>query len=131
MYFLFVSSIPLPDVLNDVGYENQSIEVRGFLYRNPEGNYILAEMPNLRSCCLKKQEKFLFVEGDFSQDLPKQAVDVSGVLQKGVLKEAKLIPSEKLNGSFLLGGGVFLLGVIYCLKKSLFKKTSGSSLPKK
>lgn len=36
-------------------YDRQIVEVRGFLYQNSEGQLVLANQPNLKSCCVGSQ----------------------------------------------------------------------------
>lgn len=75
--------IPLNDILQDPApFENKSIEVRGFLYLGQEGEFFLADRPNIRSCCLGKDEIIkLMLIGEFPKPLPTQAVTIKGELR--------------------------------------------------
>jgi hypothetical protein len=59
--------------------------VRGFVYKKEDGSWILAEEPNLKSCCIgseKNLDKQIALKGDFSNVLPHRAVTVSGKLKE-------------------------------------------------
>lgn len=50
----------------------QEVIVRGFLYQNARGDWILAAEPNLKTCCVgspEKMESQIFVAGDVSQQV--------------------------------------------------------------
>ena len=59
----------------------QEVEMRGFLYTAPDGRLILADEPNLKTCCVgsphKKQEQVTIIGGEH---LPKtnRAVTLKG-----------------------------------------------------
>ncbi|MEX1012661.1 MAG: hypothetical protein WD595_05370 [Waddliaceae bacterium] len=90
---LFFLSFAEPLTFNDdfFAHAGQEVKIRGFLYEKPDGTFILAAQPNLKSCCLGRTNQ-LRVEGDVTPSLFVQAI--SGVLRVSneeiVLTEAEL-----------------------------------------
>lgn len=79
----------------------KEIEIRGFLYPNSEGKWILASEPNLRTCCVGNPDKAaqqIQIENLAITDSPSQAVLVRGVfLNEGKyykMDKAEIIPHE-------------------------------------
>jgi len=79
--------------------ENQEVQVRGFLYRADDGEWVLSDQPGLKCCCVHKQKHKIIVDGlsDFEESC--RPVVVRGVLrmQSGqmLLTESALV-SESL-----------------------------------
>lgn len=98
--------------------DNQSVELKGYLYRDSEGAVVLTDTPNLKSCCVGKPEVFkIYLSGSFPEKLPVQLSVVRGNLQGNNLEEAELISSSGPGASLVIAG-LFLVGVTaYFLKK--------------
>lgn len=86
---LFMSVSPLyislnqPITAEQAGiYQNRLIQVRGFLYHLPSGELILADQPNLKSCCIGSKhlaEHQIQIKGNIS--LQSNAVTLQGVFR--------------------------------------------------
>lgn len=106
------------DCLTD--YKDQEVEVRGFLYRSEEGRLVLADEPNLKSCCIgtaKNQHKQLHL---INADLQPQSTvaQLSGTLHlkegRFVLEDVKKIEHPpRYDLMFMLGGLGILGGYLY------------------
>ena len=79
------------------------MKIRGFIYKSPDNEWVLAEEPDLKSCCLGKEGQ-IYLHGDYT---------VQGTLQNGHLYDAQLI--EK--GSFPLSSLFLLLLFVPIIKK--------------
>ncbi len=90
-----------------------TIEYEGFLQQTEEGEWLLCDTPNLKSCCLHKHT-LITLEGDFSRYSNHAAVTVQGILSDGVLKEVRV---QEKNGSIPYGfiGAVLVVIVAICL----------------
>lgn len=110
-------------------YQHKQISIRGFLYKNGDGDFVLAPLPNLRSCCLQGEKPHLILGGEFAEPLPQNVVVVSGILKDGFLVDAKL--DEQGYGLSPIYWLLALCVGIYCVKKAFFKDTLGKSLSKK
>ncbi len=98
------------------------IEIRGFLYQTPKGEWILAAEPNLKSCCLGSHEKKarqIILIGQFDRTAINRVITVQGRLVAnealhGVpilpfsLEEAHVLKDLPLSPSFIWGS-LFLL----------------------
>jgi hypothetical protein len=92
--------------------QGELIRIRGFLYRSPENMLILADQPNLKSCCVGKLKHQIIISGNIGTELPLGAVTIEGFFHHDVplsfLKDSKIVGKEKkLNWHFL--GGFFLI----------------------
>lgn len=85
-------------------FHMQTIEIRGFLYVNSDGQMILSSEPDLKSCCqgsLKKRDSQIFIEGNVTPSL--SAVTLQGVFevdsdgQKRWLKQAVLVSKNPFS----------------------------------
>ncbi|MCP5469645.1 MAG: hypothetical protein H7A36_03975 [Chlamydiales bacterium] len=88
---------------------------KGFIYKH-EGEWVLAEEPNLKTCCLRK-ESLLILEGDFSKTTPFQAYTVKGTLSEGRLVDAHVTE----GGSFPLVSLLVLVLIAIPYFKKKFK----------
>lgn len=93
-------------------YENKAVEIRGFLYRDSEGQFFLSDVPNLHSCCILKANHLL-LHGEFPEALPKQVTVIQGILKPHSLEEAKIITHTTFPYGLLL----FLIVPFMLLKK--------------
>lgn len=89
------------------GKDRQEVELRGFLYRSPDGRVILANEPNLKTCCVGSSRKIssqLVVKGDFPSNLPSTAVTMQGHLTHSLVRddEGNLIQSYQLTDARVL-----------------------------
>lgn len=69
--------------LQDIGkpeLQNQAVEIRGFLHKMPEGEWVLSTLPNARSCCSGATHERLVVKGEFDPPPKCQVVTVKGKL---------------------------------------------------
>lgn len=97
--------------------EKQLIELRGYLYRDSEGNVVLTDTPNLKSCCVGKPEvSKIYLSGSFPEKLPVQLSIVKGKLDGEHLLEAEIVSSAGSIG--IIFTGLFLFAITaYFLKK--------------
>lgn len=72
-----------PITFQEIAKSNGPIEVRGFLYADSKGQWILADKPNIRSCCLDKEAVRVVVRGD----IPAEGVGNRVVKLRGNLHE--------------------------------------------
>ena len=91
-------------------FQGKDVEMKGFLYVDDDGNYLLAPQPNLRSCCLKagSEQKALKVEGMGLFPLVGTKVTLKGVLYSDPKNENADIfllaafPSEDNDGQYVV-----------------------------
>lgn len=55
---------------------------KGFLRQTDDGKWVLSKQPDVKSCCLLKQEDITVLEGDFSHFPTKRAVKIKGIIIK-------------------------------------------------
>lgn len=99
--------------------DQTAIKIRGFLYENPQGGWILAAEPNLKSCCIgNKMDKQIFIENFLALPNTEQIVELDGILsvvtltngqRQYFLNQAKQMNAE--NQSQLGMGLLMLLGI--------------------
>lgn len=82
--------------------DGKEISIRGFLYQNQEGRWVLAKEPNLKTCCLSSQsnlERQLFLESSFSADKINSIITLKGIFQKekNSLTRIELIKDDQKN----------------------------------
>ena len=70
---------------------------RGYVYPKDDG-WVLASEPNLKTCCLNKQDDLIALHGDFSACQTHHAYTVIGRLEDHELFDAQL--SSKLHFPF-------------------------------
>ncbi|NGX41747.1 MAG: hypothetical protein K940chlam7_00019 [Chlamydiae bacterium] len=106
------------DLKNHSTHQDQVVTIRGFLYQTQGGDWVLAEEPNLKTCCVgsaKKIDRQIFVSGEFGNPERVLAVTLQGRFDakptmdsKGNIKklyhitEAKLIDEPNHSWSKLL-----------------------------
>lgn len=144
LIFLLAAQVLSFDELEDkaIGYNNQEVSIRGFLYSNDRQQTILSSRPNLKSCCVGKSANDIAIFGDLPEKLPKVAVTLKGHFQINVEKNpfsyslinAK-IQLRKKDTPFYMAFGVIslLLLIAFCYRfwrKGVASETSGISLPK-
>lgn len=52
---MFLACFPLVITFSDLkenDFENKKVQIRGFAYQLPEGDWVLSSKPYLKSCCL-------------------------------------------------------------------------------
>ena len=115
---------------------DQVIAVRGFLYRSENGKWVLADTPNLKSCCIgntKNPSRQIYVEPIASlASSPGAATTLSGRLaitaSTGVspvvaLRQAELVsePARIHATGLFLFAGLFLAVAIFVLTARVMK----------
>lgn len=121
--------------------EESEIIIRGFLAQSPDGDWLLVDKPNIRSCCLGKTENLkrqLTLKGSFSENDLNRALTLSGTLaielkkndrneiqQFYTLNHAQPYPKhqKRLPLAFLMTlGGTALCGTLYVRRKKISAK---------
>lgn len=108
---------------SQIGFAGQTIQIRGFLYKNDHETWVLLNKPNLKSCCFDKQPIILNIDGTFTDPgLQGVAVLIEGELQKSptlTLINARLINEDKgMDTIYLLLAGLgLLLAIAFWIKK--------------
>jgi len=115
--------------------------LKGFLYQNAEGTWVLSPEPNLKSCCILsevKRQSQVIIEADFPKEKINTLVQISGDLESrsfhthsgksitvNYLTNAKLVENNTKIPVFSLGLLAFALGFsgIYIWKKISKKKS--------
>lgn len=96
--------------------EGQTARIRGFLYE-VDGQKILASQPNLKTCCLGK-EQTIAVEGSFLPPPSHQVVLIEGIIFKNqsrmVLSDAHIV-AEKPNYWPIIAGISTCIGILATL----------------
>jgi hypothetical protein len=122
-------------VLKD--FNQQYVQIRGFLYRTPQGNLILAAQPDLKSCCVgtgSKVKQQVIVQGAIDPIIQQSVVNLQGIFKidplydsDGQLKqfyslyEAIILPKKALRFPWkILSALVIMLSLLYLLIR-LFK----------
>lgn len=62
-------------------WQNAEVSLTGFAYRSSTGQWVLAESPNVRSCCVAAASKVLeqvALDGAFDASLDKKLITVEG-----------------------------------------------------
>lgn len=107
-------------------HNGQSITLRGFLYRDHVDQWILCSTPNIKTCCLHKQNHLKIFLKDFSFSQPLfQVVHIGGKIMKngdGYILENAYLVEETYTGTssnLLMGGGLLALfgSILIIIKK--------------
>lgn len=64
--------------------ENKQVRIRGFLYQNAQGEWILASQPNLKSCCVGTPSKFhqqIFISNHLSPASTAYVSTIEGIFR--------------------------------------------------
>lgn len=97
----------------------QVISIRGFLYQNASGQWLLLNAPNLKSCCLAQQTVQIHVEGEsLPSPTPGTALLLTGELHQHqgtyTLKKAHIVAENTQTTWLLLAGiGGCLLAIFF------------------
>lgn len=88
-------------------FHGQTVNIRGFLYQEPEGQWILASEPNLKTCCIgtsKKVTQQIFLSAPFTAEALRHAVTVKGdfVIKPIWNKDGSLHQLYQLDNPILL-----------------------------
>lgn len=121
--------------------EGQTVIIRGFLYQEISGQYILASEPNLKSCCVgnaQNSNRQIAVLGSLPKQLPKSAITVKGVFSaesKFLLKDAEVLPEDGIRGKLFWGSLLLILlasslYLIYRANKGDARETLAISVPR-
>lgn len=83
-------------------YLDKEVQIRGFIYENDAGQFVLSSKPDLESCCQKKEENIphqIFLDGDGFKSTGGKTVSVQGffTLQPVKDKEGNLIELYRLK----------------------------------
>lgn len=105
-------------------FHQKQIRIRGFLYRAEDGRLILAEHPNLKSCCVASQKNLksqLIVTGNVSPPTYGQAVFLEGKLvAKGdafILENATEITKDRSLMPLIFSLALFITYFIFRVAK--------------
>ncbi len=77
----------LPKLLRP--YHRHHISVQGYLYETPSGDWVIADRPNMKSCCIGSEKELfqqIFVEMDQKPPGHNKLVRAEGTFQVDVLK---------------------------------------------
>lgn len=129
----------IADVEKKIGsFHGQEVEIRGFLYQNNKGSWVLASEPNLRTCCVGSQANLhrqIFIKGEFAKPpFTTRAVAVQGrfhispeINEKGELIQLFALNNPSIASNdmspwlvaflFVTGGGILGLILRSCLCK--------------
>lgn len=75
-----LATVSLQNISNPE-YQNEVIEIRGFLHKMPDGEWVLSSLPNVRSCCTGDTQQ-LVVRGEFDNPSKSKVVMLRGKLIK-------------------------------------------------
>lgn len=121
-------------VQNPTAWDKKEVRMRGFLYRDAQGNVVLAREPNLKSCCVAAPHKLseqVFVQGALPEKLPKNAVTLIGRFEKEeekfILTGASVLPQSNSLVLASLVGAFFLLIGWFIFKPAKRSRTVGES----
>lgn len=88
-------------------------ELRGFLFKTEEGEWLLVDTPNLKSCCVTSLDRKITLLGDFSAYKENTLLQVKGNLlhikeKHYVLSDTAVVQTKKQGISGAIIGMVFL-----------------------
>jgi|GEM_PF-2791384 len=97
-----------------------STTVRGFLVQTPDGRLFLTSQPNLKSCCLHKEQiTKIELVGDLPTKIPKKRVVCHGIMTEKsqfLLQEGIQCPSS--CAPFVLGAALLIsVFIVIFIKK--------------
>jgi hypothetical protein len=78
-------------------FHGKEVIVRGFLFQTLDGNWILSETPNVKSCCAgspSKATKQIFLEGNLSQNDINKAITLQGDFLIGIRRGQENTPLQ-------------------------------------
>lgn len=123
-FSLLGASVQLTDLTaSPQMYENQTVTIRGFLYRDEQGHLLLADQPHLKSCCIHKTAH-LKIEAEEPAHLnPSVVAEVTGTLTRKenffVLSDSR-VSSQAANLSLVyvaMGVTLLIAAIVLILKK--------------
>lgn len=125
-YSTWKDSKEIPDFLQQCN--GQNIVIKGFLYKESGGHWILSSEPNLKSCCIGSQQKInsqIAIFGDLPLTAPTRAISLQGNLQIASpssnyfysLSQASVVIQPSANGHYWMESGI---AVFLCLILFLF-----------
>ena len=107
------SELSDPDKASEIVLkDNLIVRIRGFLYSADGDNYVLADRPNLRSCCIGKKAKMnnqISVNGLQLHSLPSSALTLEGVLKVHTGDDNNSIPLYSLEQARIISEAGFSL----------------------
>lgn len=133
LFFLFLpalacsAQITFQELDDNLSHE---VTIRGFLYQNSDHQWVLAEKPNLKSCCIAAERQIL-LSGDFKETSIGNAITLQGQLTKGSdkyhLSNAIEIPKKNNPWPIISLLGLMFIGtIIVCRKKRKPTKSAKS-----
>jgi hypothetical protein len=102
---VYLASVDFSMLEEPHAFNDQTIEIRGFIYQSEEGKWILAAEPSLKSCCVGVERlltKQIFLKGTIEKLPSHEALTLQGkfwiqpiVDEQGVLKELYHLQVDK------------------------------------
>lgn len=103
----------------------KEVELKGFLFQASDGRWILADTPNLKTCCIGKSDQLTLL-GDFSDQTINAPLTVKGTLvEKNILSEVTVIHEK--NGFPFITILIVLFGLFFIKKIYKLTGTKASS----
>lgn len=73
-----------------VDYIDQEVQIRGFIYQNGDGRFVLSSRPTIATCCQKKQENLphqIYLVGDLLSSSNGRTVSVQGIFSLAPIRD--------------------------------------------
>jgi hypothetical protein len=84
--FIYVSLMGMEELSfdllerNSASYDGREVTMRGFLYQLQDGQWVLAQQPNLRTCCVQKNS-YVLLNGNGLLKVTDTAVSIEGIFR--------------------------------------------------